>query len=182
MRRLPTVTKRLRGTLRKDRVNMNEPTPPRGAPKPARNLPLAVHSWRRRLVTLLTPMNVLTHADGPALELLAFALAEYDLNARVLLEQGASYECKTESGAVMQRARPEQAIAADAWRRAAQMLAAFGLTPASRSKIETLPTTGGSKWAGLLPGDPAERLRGRRETSVAQFQRARPTRPSEGQA
>jgi P27 family predicted phage terminase small subunit len=180
MRRLPTATKRLRGTLRKDRLNVNEPAPPRGAPKASASLPSVVAAQRRNLVKVLTPMNVLTRADGPALELLAFALAEYDASARVVLEQGATYECKTEAGAIMRRARPEQAIAADAWRRAAQMLASFGLTPASRSKVETLPPdASASKWAGLL-NDPMERLLHRREGSMAAFQRRRPARPGPG--
>jgi P27 family predicted phage terminase small subunit len=124
-------------------------------------------------------MNVLTRSDGPALELLAFALAEYDASARVVLELGPTYECKTEAGAIMRRARLEQAIAADAWRRAAQMLASFGLTPASRSKVEALPPEASGRWAGLI-GDPMERLFHRRESSVAAFQRRRPARPGSG--
>ena len=39
----------------------------------------------------------------------------------------------------MRRVRPEQAIAADAWRRAASMLAQFGMTPAARPKVEAMP-------------------------------------------
>jgi hypothetical protein len=134
-----------------------------------------VAAQRRTLVKVLTPMNVLTRADGPARELLAFALAEYDASARVVLEQGATYECKTEAGAIMRRARPEQAIAADAWRRAAQMLASFGWTPGSRAKVEVLPPETSGGWAGLI-GDPMERLLHRREGSVAAFQRRRRAR------
>jgi P27 family predicted phage terminase small subunit len=126
-------------------------------------LPAPVRATYRRLVRILDPLRVVTVADGLALELAAAALVEHDVNARVILEQGSTYAATTEAGAVMHRARPEQAIAADAWRRAAAMLQQFGLTPVSRSKVEARPPETddalrrfrsahprGSTWAGLL--------------------------------
>jgi P27 family predicted phage terminase small subunit len=112
----------------------------------------------RRLVEIVDPLRIATAADGLALELSASALVEYEINARIVLERGATYEATTEAGAIMHRARPEQAIAADAWRRATAMLQQFGLTPASRTKVETLPAAQGTdelaafrgKWAGLV--------------------------------
>jgi P27 family predicted phage terminase small subunit len=164
VRRLPTATKQLRGTLRADRINTREPRPQLGAPPASRSLPFATRSWRKRLVALMKPpMRVLTVADGPALELLAAALAEYDAASRVLLELGVSYECTTAAGAVMRRARPEQAIAADAWRRAAHMLEQFGLTPAARGRVQEQPSAKpSSRWSGLLglhEGPTIERFR-----------------------
>jgi P27 family predicted phage terminase small subunit len=102
-------------------------------------MPAPVGSWYERLARIVDPMRVGTEADGLALELAASALAEYEAAARVILADGPTYEARTEAGAIMHRARPEQAIAADAWRRAMSMLLQFGLTPASRSKVEARP-------------------------------------------
>jgi P27 family predicted phage terminase small subunit len=138
MKRLPTATKALRGTLRPDRTNPREPKPKVGAPPARRDLPAAVKVWYRRIVKALPP-RVATVADGLALELGARAFSEYDSAVNVIAERGLTYEAVTVSGAVMQRARPEAAIAANAWQRAARMLEGFGLTPASRSKVEAVP-------------------------------------------
>ncbi len=136
MRKLPTRLKEIRGTARKDRQNLREPRPPLGIPPPRRGLSVAARGWYRRLARLLHDMSVLTLADGPALELLAETLAEYTQARRLLARDGQSYECATTAGAVMRRTRPEQAVAADAGRRAAHLLEQFGLTPVSRSKVE----------------------------------------------
>jgi P27 family predicted phage terminase small subunit len=139
MRRLPTAVKARRGTLRPDRMNPREPRPELGVPKPRRGLPADVRATYRRLAAILKPLHVVTLADGPALELLAGAIAEHDRAAAVIGAVGATYECPTSVGAVLHRVRPEVALAADAWRRAAVLLAGFGLTPASRSKVEAQP-------------------------------------------
>src|SRR5262249_14725680 len=77
------------------------------------------------------PPRVATRADGLALELGAWALHEYD-EAVKALSGGLTYEAETVSGAILQRARPEAAIADAPWEQAARMLEAFRLTPASQ--------------------------------------------------
>src|SRR6266851_4172530 len=119
MRRLPSSVKEFRGTARKDRTNPREPRPPVGIPQPRRGLSVSARGWYRRLAPILRDMGVLTLADGPALELLSETLAEQTQARRVLARDGQTYKCTTTSGAVMWRTRPEQAIAADAGRRAA---------------------------------------------------------------
>jgi len=173
--RLPTRLKKLRGTLRGDRVNDREPRPKVGAPRPSRDLPMDVRREYEKLVRRLAPLRVLTTVDGLALELGALALAECWRYAAVIGAQGATYETTTPAGSTMSRQRPEATLLADAWRRATAMLQQFGLTPVSRSKVEELPPdTGGSKWAGLLKNDPLERLlRAKESTSVEAFQRQR---------
>jgi P27 family predicted phage terminase small subunit len=148
MKRLPTATKALRGTLRADRTNPREPKPKVGAPPARRVLPPAVKVWYRRIVTALPP-RVATVADGLALELGARALAEYE-QASAALAAGLTYEAVTVSGAIMRRAKPEAAIAANAWQRAARMLEAFGLSPASRSKVEAAPELEPDDFFGAL--------------------------------
>jgi P27 family predicted phage terminase small subunit len=173
MRRLPTTTKALRGTLRPDRVNHREPKPPLGIPRARRQLSKAARREYRLLVAVLAPMRVLTIADGQALELTACALAEYHQAAAVIAEHGVSYEAKTAAGAIMRRARPEQAIAADAWRRAHAGLASFGLTPAARPKVE-----GEDRWprlgaSALPPGPHATSNEARSEDAFTRFQQRR---------
>ena len=137
MRRKPTQLKRLAGTLRRDRVNPREPKPPRGLPTLPRGTSPAVRREHARLVRQLALMpGVATRADASALELAAYAFAEYRAAAAVVLEQGPTYESTTQAGAVMHRARPAVAIAADAWRRAHAALQTFGLSPSSRPKVE----------------------------------------------
>lgn len=136
--RQPSRVKALRGTLRSDRVNRREPKPPLGFPRARRDLPELVLREYAGLRVALRHLRVVSMADRIALELCAQALAEYRAAGVVLLRDGQSYECKTQAGAIMRRARPEQAIAAEAWRRAAHMLEQFGLTPASRGKVESV--------------------------------------------
>ena len=137
MRRRFSAAKELNGTLRRDRVNPRAPKPPAvEALRPRRSLAALAKVEHGRLVRALGLMRVLKLADAVALELLAQALGEYRLALAVLLRDGQSYACTTSAGATMFRARPEQAIAADAWRRAAHMLEQFGMTPVSRPKVE----------------------------------------------
>ena len=173
-KRLPTRVKALRGTLRRDRTNPREPKPLVRIPPCRRSLPASVRAMYQRVGRILAPLRVVTVADGLALELVASALVEHETAARVILEQGATYPARTEAGAVMHRARPEQAIAADAWRRAASMLTQFGLTPASRSKVEVLPPP-------AAPSDnPLARLRGGAVDALEQFRCQHPRSKWEG--
>ncbi len=81
----------------------------------------------------------MTHADQYALVLLCEAYAEYQQARAVLAQHGLTYETQNVGGATMMRSRPENAIAADSWRRARMAMAAFGLDPASRGRVETVP-------------------------------------------
>lgn len=156
--------------MRKDRANPSEPQPPVGVPPARAGLSAQAKRERRRLLRALQPMRAVTISDGPALDMLSEAQAEYHEARAVLARDGQSYECVTAAGARMRRARPEQAIAADAMRRAVHLLQEFGLTPASRSKVEEVrPTRAGTKWAGLLGDDPLDKFMQRRRAAAARF-------------
>jgi P27 family predicted phage terminase small subunit len=157
-RRLPSAVKELRGTDRRDRRNLYEPKPKTATPRPHGGLSERAKRERRVLVRLLMPMRVLTISDGAALDLLSEAMAEYHEARAVLARDGQSYECVTAAGAKMRRVRPEQAVAADAMRRAVHLIEQFGLTPASRAKVEQLPPSlptlsTSSRGAGRYPPD-----------------------------
>ncbi|MGE2361204.1 P27 family phage terminase small subunit [Escherichia coli] len=47
------------------------------------------------------------------------------------------YRSKTQNGDVLIKAHPAAAMKADAWKRIRAMLAEFGMSPASRAKVNT---------------------------------------------
>ena len=155
MRRKPTAMKALAGTLRPDRVNAREPHPKVGTSRPRPGMQPAVRVMYLYLVRLLRRMpGVMCVTDVVQVELAASALVEYRTAQAVVLEKGATYEATTEAGATMHRARPEVAIAADAWRRAHNALQCLGLSPTSRPKVEGIaPPLAG---AGARPDGLAE--------------------------
>ncbi len=139
----PTAQKRLAGTLQPSRTNPNEPTPDVYLPTPPEWLsPLAKQYWAEVGAVLLA-MRLTTVADGPALQLLTEALAEWAHARQTVHTIGLVYEMETESGQTMRRPNPEVAIASDAWKRVLRMLTEFGLTPASRGKVSALGDSGG---------------------------------------
>src|SRR4029077_10712380 len=96
--RLPTATKATRGTLRDHRVNVREPKPKAGTPRPSRDMPLATKREYDKLVRRLIPTRVLTVVDGLALELAAAAIEEFWRHNAAIQAHGATYETTTESG------------------------------------------------------------------------------------
>lgn len=144
--RAPTKLKLLRGTARKDRSNPREPEPkgPLPSQPPSWISPLA-RTWWTRVRPILIRLRVATSADPIAVGMLCDALAEYVSARTVIDKEGATYWTEGESR--MLRARPEVAIAQDAWRRAKLMLTEYGMTAASRGKVGT---------ADAPPADPLE--------------------------
>ena len=137
--RKPTQLKVLHGTNRKDRANPKEPKPEQltADSKPPEWLSSSGRAAWTDILPILLILNVLTVADPVAFAMLCDALAEYVDARAVVGKAGATYW--TEGKSVMLRARPEVAIAADAWRRAKVMLTEFGLTPASRARVSGQP-------------------------------------------
>jgi P27 family predicted phage terminase small subunit len=140
--RRPSALKLLEGTYRPDR-SRREPRPPAGIPEaPAWLCEQAREIWRE-LAPALAGMGVLALPDRQALALACDALAEHRAARAVVEREGATYPATTESGATLHRVRPEVGIAADAWRRALRGLSEFGLTPASRGRIDVEPGDAG---------------------------------------
>src|SRR5438132_13074356 len=75
--RKPTAVKKLQGNAGKRKLNPREPKPKVGVPEMPAHLPkIAVLAWKR-LVPILTGMNVLTIADGDALGAYCSAIAQW---------------------------------------------------------------------------------------------------------
>jgi P27 family predicted phage terminase small subunit len=89
---------------------------------------------------LLLQMKLISYGDTAAMTLLCDVLAQWVSVRVTIAKRGRVYELLTAGGKVF-RARPEVAMEADLWRRAAAMLQQFGLTPSSRSKVNALGAT-----------------------------------------
>lgn len=133
----PTPLKVLQGNPGKRRLNSKEPKVQRGVPPCPAHLDAIGKAFWRSVAQLLDAMRVLTLADGRILELAADAYSEWRRCRKAVQEHGPTYRVETETG-YMIRARPEVAMAADAWRRLSSALAQLGLTPATRSKLQAL--------------------------------------------
>ncbi len=148
-KRKPTHMRLLEGNAGHRPINPNEPAPERGVPTCPSHLSKRAKQTFRKLGKQLDAIGVITKADGLALELLVSAYDEYR-DARDLIHEAAEekkfegqtvemkdgliYRSLTANGIIL-RAHPANALATNAWRRVASMLAEFGLTPASRSKV-----------------------------------------------
>lgn len=149
--RKPTALKALTGTLQPCRTNKKEPKPVAELPRMPKTLKgTDAGSWSS-LGKKLEAMKVITDMDAMSFELLCGTYAEY-IGARNALwvEIGSTgkyiyepmYEVsitnKDGSTSEYMKVRPEVAIVSDTWRRLEKMLSNFGLTPASRSKVQTV--------------------------------------------
>jgi P27 family predicted phage terminase small subunit len=131
----PTQLKVVTGNPGKRPLNELEPKPEIKRPKvPAFLSPKAKTAWNG-LCDVLEDMSLITLADAKSLELLCDAYAQWRDLRKIIDECGHTYQTTTQTGDVMYKARPEVAMAADAWKRVASMLSQFGLTPAGRSKV-----------------------------------------------
>lgn len=142
MKRLPTELKKQRGTLRKDRMNENEPKLPSVIPPIPTWLSEDGQKAFSELSTLLHDMSVLTQADELALTLLCDAYSEYKRAKEVVNELGATMEVTSREGNTKSVIRPEVQIANQSFVRVFQLLKEFGLTPSSRAKVNAIENQG----------------------------------------
>ena len=138
MKRLPTELKKQRGTLRKDRLNENEPKLPSVIPPIPTWLSEDGQKAFSELSNLLHDMSVLTQADELALTLLCDAYSEYKNAKEVVNQLGATVEVMSREGNSKPTIRPEVQIANQAFVRVFQLLKEFGLTPSSRAKVNAI--------------------------------------------
>ena len=137
---IPTALKVLRGNPGRRKLNRREPKPQPGAEFPswlgALGDPTLREVWTE-LSALLDRTKVLTEADQEALAQLVHKIALYRTAARAL-KDGCSYQTITETGATMQRQKPEYGIVSDLGKEIRGLLTDFGLTPSARSKVSTV--------------------------------------------
>ncbi len=135
----PSAIRETEGNPGRRPFNRAEPKPPRGIPLcPDWLSPIAREHWLA-LAPKLDELGVLTLVDGHALALLCETYAEYRKARADVVKNGATYWSTSEDGSKMKRANPNVAIASDAAKRYRGLLAEFGLTPSSRTKVSAVP-------------------------------------------
>lgn len=135
--RQPTALKKLRNNPGKRKLNKKEPKPLIGAPPMPEHLSkLAKAAWRR-LVPILLSMKVLTVADGDALAGYCTSIEQWILANGAIGKYGiliAELDERTGTGNV--KTNPAVRVRSDALRHMRSFESEFGLTPASRSKLQ----------------------------------------------
>ncbi|EIX4511081.1 phage terminase small subunit P27 family [Escherichia coli] len=91
--------------------------------------------WFKRMAEELNAEGIISKLDSRALELLVEAYTEYRHHCETLDAEGYTYRTETQSGDVLIKAHPAAAMKADAWKRLRAMLGEFGMSPASRAKV-----------------------------------------------
>jgi P27 family predicted phage terminase small subunit len=128
--------KATRGTIRPDRAARRDPTARLvAAPRsPAGLSPAAARAWRS-LARELVAAGVLSAMDLPMLRLLAEALATEREMGAVLAAEGLTIA----AGSGGRKAHPALRAGADARTTAIRLLEAFGMSPASRQRVDQAP-------------------------------------------
>lgn len=131
----PTEQKKLEGTYRADRAPKNEPKPPVMIPPCPSWLTVEGKREYRKLARLLVDMRVMTEADRLALAALASQFAKW-LEAERMVQVGGRVLTSEKGGMYL---NPWEGIANTALKNMTALMAQFGLTPASRARIEAQP-------------------------------------------
>lgn len=135
--------KLLDGNPGKRKIKGQEPEPTLGIPKPPRHLLKAeVRAWEH-FGAMLEEVDVITHLDAVALELLAVAYVDFQ-EARKLARK-AGIISLTDKGNKLQS--PEVGVANQAWLRVEKMLSNLGMTPAARARVKVNEKGKASTWA-----------------------------------
>lgn len=132
-RPIPTRLKIAKGTLRKDRHRPDEPDAPRGMPPLPERLTAdenALAKWHE-LSEILLSLGVLTTADGEALATLCELFSAEQACLKELREVGPTIH--TDLGGV--KPNPAGSLYRSISALKNSMLAEFGLTPSSRTKV-----------------------------------------------
>ncbi len=134
-KRIPSSINDLRGNPGKRKENGQEPKP---APGPARArppLPLTKEGgahWRR-LLKQLRDAKIYTQLDGPALALLADALAKWQKAQEHIIQHGAVMF--DDDGRLLGQ-NPNIGVQQDAFKTLSKLMVEFGLTPSSRARLK----------------------------------------------
>ena len=132
----PTAVKEMSGTFEKNpkRRNTKEPTAPPGAPECPDHLnDLAKVEWWY-MSSVLDEMGLLSRADRAALEIYCQTFAQWREACDMVAKHGAVIQMKTKAG-VQPKRNPFDLIRERTGQTCARLLAEFGLTPSSRSRV-----------------------------------------------
>jgi len=143
---IPVEIKKIRGTFRSNRANLEQPTSEKNIPKPQPGfLSKEARFQYFRLARILHKMKVLSESDVVTLELAAIHLANFYESNEKLEKEGKTYTVTTREGSIVHKKSPEWAIRNESYILAAGLLSKFGLTPSDRTKVKVLPEPEPSK-------------------------------------
>ncbi len=138
---VPTALKLVKGNPGKRPINKNEPKGQRGIPVcPSHLDPKAKTAWKK-LCKYLDDMGVLTLADSLALETLVSIYARIrDLQKEIKGLGGTTYTSIKPDGELLHKAYPQVMQLEKAENTFKSYITEFGLTPSSRTKLQTEDT------------------------------------------
>ena len=84
----------------------------------------------------LVGLGVVSELDRYALQMFSDACEDYVAARNIIRQHGPTYSTTTPAGDTMFRPRPELSMMQNAWDRLKKMLPEYGLTAASRAKID----------------------------------------------
>lgn len=133
--RTPTHLRLVKGNPSKRPINKDEPKSEQRVPPTPKHFTKQGKYWFRRLGEQLVGVGVLTELDGKALEMLVDAYVDYRLSKEALESEGAKKEITTTTGDI--RVKPSDFLGEcrEARKELRGWLQEFGMTPASRSKV-----------------------------------------------
>lgn len=135
----PTVLKVLEGNPGKRQLNKNEPKPAPISPKIPKWLDADAKKMWRHLAPQLASLGLLTIVDGYSLAAACQSYSTWVRCEEYLQENGMTYTTIADSGCEYVYQRPEVAISNKALQAFKSFCTEFGLTPASRCRIDTKP-------------------------------------------
>jgi P27 family predicted phage terminase small subunit len=148
-RPLPTALKELAGNPGKRALNKSEPKPPAAAPACPAHLDAEAKKEWRRILKELAPLGMISKLDRAALAAYCQAWGRWVQAEEQLRKHGPVV--KSPSGFPMQN--PYLSIANAAMEQMRKYMVEFGLTPSSRSRIETTPQAPADELQEFLSGD-----------------------------
>jgi P27 family predicted phage terminase small subunit len=148
--RKPTVLKLIQGNPGRRPLNKDEPKPEPAIPSCPRHLnPMAKLEWRR-VSKLLHEVGLLSEIDRAALAMYCQCWGRWVEAERELEKSGPLVKTRNSNYPIV---NPYLSIANKAMRQMASILAEFGMTPASRSRIKAgVPSTERDPFQELLDG------------------------------
>jgi P27 family predicted phage terminase small subunit len=136
----PTHLHVVNGNPGKHSRNKAEPQPPKGIPSPPEHISAAARVAWGAMSVKLDEMGVLAYADVWALEQLSENYAEILAWRRIIDDEGRMVDQIMSDGETVRRVVNPVCIAlSDAEKRFKAMMCEFGLTPSSRSRVNSAP-------------------------------------------
>ena len=121
------------GSYREDRHG-SKMQAPKGKPVKPENTSESAEIW---ITSMMEKMGVSTPLDGMSVKMFADAWEQYTEARDFLKKHGNTYTTTTASGDLMHRKYPQIEILNSAWQQLFNMVKQFGMTPLSRSRIES---------------------------------------------